>query len=345
MASDNFATRVEKKFLGKCKDGDIGRKTLVEFQPGITEPSCTPECWFRGIAERTFVEIKPGIYEFSCTAEGWIRGNRFERVADYFNFVPEYVKISAGKFTMGASDNTANVEISRDFDIGKYEVTQYEWFAVMGNNPSYFKLFSYCRQDYIAIKLADKPAVELCPYNPVDSVSWDDTQIFISTLNYNDNLTGCHGIPSDPRGCYRLPTDAEWEYAARGGTTTTYFWGNRLNNYVGGNYAWYYLNSSVDGIYQTHKVGTKTPNNWGLHDTTGNVSEWVQDAYNRKLLRGRYPLVNDSYYRVYRGGNYYSNPSDITSADRYSGSPIARHKDMGFRLARARYTALPYLAN
>jgi formylglycine-generating enzyme required for sulfatase activity len=159
----------------------------------------------------------------------------------------EFVLIPSGSFMMGSKHRLAEdheqpvhkVNISRFF-LGKYEVTQAQWKAVMGerNNFSQFK--------------RDK--------NPVDSVSWEDAQEFIKRLN-----------KSEGTNIYRLPTEAEWEYAARAGSTGEFFFGNDGSALA--QYAWYGDNSDQ----HTHAVGLKKPNPWGLYDIYGNVMEWVQD--------------------------------------------------------------------
>ena len=171
----------------------------------------------------------------------------------------EFVWVPAGEFQMGstsrhAGDNeqpVTRVRISQGFYLGKYEVTQDEWQAVMGSNPSSFSGCGRC---------------------PVEQVSWEDAQAFIGRLN-----------ASSGGGRYRLPTEAEWEYAARAGTTTDTYAGNMTqplgNDPVVDGIAWYYENSGL----QTHPVGQKSPNGFGLHDMLGNVWEWVGDWY------GAYP--------------------------------------------------------
>ena len=159
-----------------------------------------------------------------------------------------FVRIPAGSFVMGdafASDAPPHlVSISTPFYLGIHEVTQEQWHAVMGGNPAFFK----GRQ------------------HPVEQVSWEDAQAFIQALNKKEGHTH-----------YRLPTEAEWEYAARAGTTTAYPFGNE--EHLLGEYAWYWNNSGET----THPVGQKKPNPWGLYDMHGNVLEWVQDWY------GNYP--------------------------------------------------------
>jgi formylglycine-generating enzyme required for sulfatase activity len=158
----------------------------------------------------------------------------------------DFVLIAAGEFLMGSESGDSDekpvhrVRISKNFYLGKYEVTQAQWHAVMGDNPSRFK------GDTL----------------PVEQVSWEDAQKFIERLNAQEGGTK-----------YRLPTEVEWEYAARAGTTTAYSFGD--NPRPLGEYAWFSENFGNT----THPVGQKQPNPWGLYDMHGNVWEWVQDWY------------------------------------------------------------------
>ena len=238
-----------------------------------------------------------------------------ETITDNSGLGMAFVRIPAGTFTMGSPDAETGsydrerpqheVTLSQDFYIMTTEVTQAQWVEVMGSNPSYF---DSCGGD--------------CP---VERVSWNDIQDFITALNALDGRT------------YRLPTEAEWEYAARAGTTTAFYNGDITQegydpidpnlDAIG----WYRGNSGST----THLVAQKLPNAWGLFDMSGNVWEWVQDWY------GNYPenAVTDpvgpetASYRVARGGSWNDSARYCRSAHRNRTNPSNRVNGLGFRLA------------
>ena len=160
---------------------------------------------------------------------------------------------------------------------------------------------------------------------PVERVSWYDVHEFIGKLNdaSGDSL-------------YRLPSEAEWEYACRAGTTTAYGYQVRDPNPRLSDYAWYDCNDGCD----TKVVGRKKPNDWGLHDMHGNVWEWVQDWYGGRYYNDS-PRVDPSgptsgFARVVRGGDFGYGARHVRSADRDHGSPDARYRYVGVRLVRIR---------
>ncbi|MFN7557353.1 SUMF1/EgtB/PvdO family nonheme iron enzyme [Microcystis sp.] len=205
----------------------------------------------------------------------------------------EMVNLPAGEFLMGSPDSDPDARDNEkpphqvqvnSFAIGKYPVTQAQYEAVMGTNPSYFKNN---------------------PQNPVEKVSWNDAQAFCQKLS---QITG---------KTYRLPTEAEWEYACRAGTTTRYYFGDDANQL--GDYAWHKGNSQA----KTHPVGQKKPNAWGLYDMSGNVLEWCEDDspcnYIGAPTDGSAWLTDEHDYPRLRGGSWYVDPYVCRSACRISG--------------------------
>ena len=255
----------------------------------------------------------------------------FIHTAFTFSAEVEFVPISTGReFIMGSPDTNeieavnrggsrtklahqVAVYLTRDFEIQTTEVTQEQWFEVMEGNPSYWKEKRHCPNRHQIIG-----TVKLCPNNAVEQVSWHDVQDFIVKLNQqkNDGYT------------YRLPTEAEWEYAARAGTETAYFFGDNPSDL--GVYSWYWGNLEI----KTQRVGQKLPNPWRLRDIYGNVNEWVQDYYNEDLPGGTDPLQNSGVERVARGGSFVSDEISLRSAARASWEPESRESAIGFRLVR-----------
>ena len=217
----------------------------------------------------------------------------------------DMVRVEAGTFTMGATPEmedpldrekpTHQVTLTNDYYIGKYEVTQALWKAVMGKNPSYFK------GDNL----------------PVEQVSWEDCQEFISKLNRITDKT------------FRLPTEAEWEYAARGGNKSRGYQYSGSNNLS--DVAWYDKNSS----HKTHAVGTKQANELGIYDMSGNVYEWCQDWYSKYSSSSQVNPTgaNSGPDCVYRGGSWFNNAKYCRSSCRKDFTPVIRFHDLGLRLA------------
>ena len=225
--------------------------------------------------------------------------------------IMEMVWIQPGVFEMGGiypmwQDNerpSHEVEISRGFYLGKYEVTQAQWESVMGTRPW-------------------KGQVANNANAPATFVSWSDAQAFIDALNkaVGDEL-------------YRLPTDAEWEHACRAGTRDTWHFGSYADTLV--YFAWYSKNAQRF----PSEAGQKLPNPWGLHDMHGNVAEWCSDWYDdeypivRKIQKD--PQGPDKgEHRVIRGGDYLCNKWHVTAATRMDAHPIEKSRKIGFRLLR-----------
>jgi formylglycine-generating enzyme required for sulfatase activity len=213
---------------------------------------------------------------------------------------PEMVFVQGGSFEMGSNfgdldELPAHAVTLSDFYIGKYEVTQVQWMVLMGDNPSKFQGCDNC---------------------PVEQVSWSDVQSFISKLNQQTGKS------------YRLPTEAEWEYAARGGLSSKGFIASG-SDYLN-DVAWYNGNSGGT----THVVGTKQPNELGIFDMSGNVWEWCSDWYepykSYKQINPRTTALGES--KVDRGGSWTSSEYFCRTTLRFKNYPDIRNFNMGFRL-------------
>ena len=216
----------------------------------------------------------------------------------------DMVRVEAGTFTMGATAEMKDpwddekpahqVTLTNDYYIGKYEVTQALWKAVMGNNPSNFK------GDNL----------------PVEQVSWDDCQEFISKLNRITSKT------------FRLPTEAEWEYAARGGNKSRGYQYSGSNNLS--DVAWYGDNSGS----KTHPVGSKQANELGIYNMAGNVCEWCQDRFGKYISSSQVNPTGDNGVpeRVVRGGVWGSGAWNCRSSYRANFPPDDRYDGLGLRL-------------
>jgi len=267
---------------------------------------------------------------------------------------PEMVFIPAGTFQMDGSDSGGTerpVTLTSGFYMGKYEVTQEQWAAVMGSLPSSLTSSStYGRGDKY----------------PVYYTSWFDAIVFCNRLSIMEGLTSAYringstnpndwgSVPTSDNATwnaaeivsgatgYRLPTEAQWEYACRAGTTTAFNWGSNIINSTQANYN----ASNVDtyntaaGAYlgRTTEEGSYAPNVWGLYDMHGDVWEWCWDWYGSSYTNGAQTdpsgAVSGS-YRVLRGGSWYSNGQILRSANRDSAYPVSGYVNYGFRLVRS----------
>ncbi len=259
--------------------------------------------------------------------------------------------IPSGTFTMGSPktemnrypDETQHIVTLSGFFMSKYEITQEQYKEVMRSNQSYFRGNSYL-----------PAAGENQDNRPVESVSWYDAIVFCNTLSIKEGLTPAYSIDGntnpkdwekvpgykepawdvvcnwDANG-YRLPTEAEWEYACRAGTTTAYNTGDTFSD----NTAWYVGNSDS----KTHEVGKKPANAYGLYDMHGNVWEWCWDWYGY----GDYPsaveenprgAASSMFGRILRGGSWGSGVHDLRSATRRYSGPNSWFNFLGFRVLR-----------
>jgi formylglycine-generating enzyme required for sulfatase activity len=261
------------------------------------------------------------------------------------------VSIPAGTFTMGSpanepdrgDDETQHSVTLSAFSMSKYQVTQEQYQAVMGSNPSFFSSNFFS---------SNPQAGETQGKRPVEMVSWYDALVFCNRLSIKEGLSPAYSIggKTDPTAWgtvptssnatwnaveivagstgYRLPTEAQWEYACRAGTTTAYNTGDTISDDTG----WYSSNSGD----MTHEVGKKSVNTWGLHDMHGNVLEWCWDWY------GDYPSeaqknpmgASSGPGRVFRGGSWGNAAKILRSAIRRGAYPGYRLGSIGFRLVR-----------
>ncbi len=225
--------------------------------------------------------------------------------------------IPSGEFTMGSPDNeqgrVANEQPQHlvtlpGFWMGKYSITKSQWKAVMGTSPWTGQAFELANGS-----------------SPASLVSWNDAKAFLTAVN------------SDTGKTFRLPSEAEREYAARAGTTTRFYWGDDPNGSMIGDYAWYADNAWSAGEQYAHIVGQKLPNAWGLYDMSGNVFEWCEDDYHPDYTGA--PTGGQAWVdtprgsnRTARGGSWYQLYTWARSADRVNPAPDVTDGQYGFRV-------------
>jgi sulfatase modifying factor 1 len=224
-------------------------------------------------------------------------------------------KTEAGRSIHGAEDQVS-VTLTRGFWLGKHEVTQGEWTAVMSTEP-----------------WKGKPLVREGANYAASWVSWDDATAFCKQLTEREREAGLLSADWE----YRLPTEAEWEYACRAGSQTMYSFGDDASQL--GDYAWFFENAHNVGEKYAHQVGQKRPNAWGLLDMHGNVWERCADLYQGQLPGGRDPFVvsggSAALGRLGRGGSWGSHAENCRAALRVLGSASERDYDLGLRVVRS----------
>ena len=321
---------------GVLVNGDVGRTYTVEY-------TGTPE------DEKSWLNLTNVLLQ---TGSAWAVDfsapsslKRFYRaVGAEFKAPTNMVYIPAGTFLMGSptsekerntfgdSETQHSVTLSKGFWMGQYEVTQGEYQSVIGSNPSYFKN----GQDAYPGGTGGKVTNDV--RHPVEEVSWKDATNYCAELTQKDRLAG--KIPGDYS--YRLPTEAEWEYACRGGTTNAFHFGNAIRQGMANFDTRYEYDSAVGTqykpatglIYRTVETGSYAPNAFGLYDMHGNVWEWCSDWY------GAYPETavidpkgpTSGGHRVLRGGRWNYGGRDCRAAFRHGSHPVNRGNDFGFRL-------------
>jgi formylglycine-generating enzyme required for sulfatase activity len=262
-----FGAQSLEMYAGLTIIGEVGKVYSIKYVTDLTDPADSD--W--RCLEYLRLPASPYLWaDKSAPATG----KRFYR-AVAMEPPENMVFIPPGTFRMGSPETEVDrwswevpqtaVTISRGFWMGKYEVTQGEYLEVMGNNPSWFNA--------VRLEWWDEKEIDYGTdlTRPVEQVSWDDAVAYCAALTERERLAGRIA----PNSVYRLPTEAEWEYACRGWTSTQFSYGDDPEYTNLTNYAWYYHNSD----WQTHPVGQKLPNPWGLYDMHGNVWEWCQDWF------------------------------------------------------------------
>ncbi len=307
-------------YAGLSITGTVGTVYSIQYVPDLAQTN-NASAW----RSLEFLQLPTSPYLWTDKS-GPATGRRFYRAmvipisTNYMVFIPP------GSFRMGSPTNEAGrydwegpqteVTISRGFYMARREVTQGEYQAVTGTNPSWFQ----------------PPNATLDLGRPVEQVSWADATNYCWLITQRDRASGRISTNT----VYRLPTEAEWEYACRGWTSTRFSYGDDPDYTNLSNYAWYWDNSGGT----THPVGQKLPNPWGLHDMHGNVLEWCQDWF------GEYPggIALDpqgpslGLGRVTRGGDWnewFGPVWDCRSAHRRSSDPENSHVSQGFRAVLA----------
>ncbi len=247
----------------------------------------------------------------------YCQGNPLKDTVLYINdsvFI-ELVQVPEGDFLMGSPEDEEErdkdegpihkVTISYPFYIGRYEVTQGQWQAVMGTNPAVFKFSSE---------------------HPVESASWNECREFIENLNKLG------------KGTFRFPSEAEWEYACRAGTTTPYYWGETMALNGTSDYAW----ANSRSLAMTHPVGEKKPNPWGLYDIAGNVWEWCSDDYapypdtavvvKKTASLNQFSQSDPDAKKVFRGGSWFDFRESHRCANRHRHGVNKGYTAIGLRL-------------
>ena len=336
----NFIFVMSQGALDRCQNPDdwvrrelaqalrLGKRVIPVFEEGVKFPDRheLPED-IRAVVDHNGVEYSPHYHQeaikkiinFLDLEHHETSIQREERIQKYFSRY--MVPIKGGRFQMGSDNGLADevpphfVRIS-DFFMMRYQVTQLEYQELMGINPGNFKH----------------------PRKPVQNISWHDAIAFCNKWSLRDGLQEVYERNEDEsvlihydRAGYRLPTEAEWEYASRAGTTSLYHWGDGLDD--SDHYAWHDRNSD-DCV---HLVGTRKPNAWGLHDMTGNVWEWCNDWYDADYYSyadefdPKGPERDFGEFKVMRGGAWAYDPYRLRAAARLKRDPALTDDVSGFR--------------
>jgi serine/threonine protein kinase/formylglycine-generating enzyme required for sulfatase activity/Flp pilus assembly protein TadD len=267
-------------------------------------------------------ELLEGTVAARTEAPDAFDGDRPNKVRENNGLKMMLVWIPPGHFVMGTpieqgkrqNEGPVDVTLTHGFWLGKYEVTQSEWQSVMHTRPWHGHLY-----------------VEEAENDAASYINWVDATAFCTELTKQEHAAG--RMPAN--WTYALPTEAQWEYACRAGTTTQYNFGKAYSQLPEN--GWFVRNASSRREEYAHRVGSMNENKWGIHDAHGNVSEWCRDLYTPELPGGTDPeVVADGSQRVLRGGGWRSNYDDCRSASRNRAEPTAQSAVYGFRIAAVR---------
>jgi formylglycine-generating enzyme required for sulfatase activity len=307
--------------VSRCPN--CGSRTALSANPGETVLLKALNAWSEGptlLAELLEMAERALDCELESIVPPAERGRPAQESSTWAEKAEAYVWIEPGTFVMGSPVSVPGreadegpqheVTISLGFFLGKYQVTRGHWTEVMGTTP--WSQGSRVSSDLL------RPAVH---------ISWHDAQEFVERLN-----------AARGRGLYRLPTEAEWEYACRAGTTTAWSFGDDRSQLPA--YACCLDSDGIAAEQDAHEVGMKSPNPWGLHDMHGNVWEWCQDSYSPSYysespsVDPQGPEGGTDAARVIRGGYFRYFTRHSRSASRNARRPDARHRSIGVRLLR-----------
>ena len=314
-----FFYHVLEAWRGKADDGD--RQLTVDELIAYTKSKT-----------QSYVRTKLGVSQTprqqgSFSGEWVLRslkdsleGSRVGDIREVESLGMKLVWIPAGRFTMGSpiteeghrdDENQVEVTLTQGYWLGQTELTQGQWKAVMGTEP--WKGEKYVKEG------ANYPATY---------VSWEDAMSYLKTLTARERRSGALPVGWE----YSLPSEAQWEYACRGGRETAYSFGDNASQL--GQYGWFKENADSVKEEYAHEVGKKLPNEFGLRDMHGNVWEWCNDSYVDKLIGGVNPVIeNGGSFRVDRGGGWNGTAKFCRSADRDGSSPDYRYSNLGFRVS------------
>lgn len=276
-----------------------------------------------GIAAMLIMHLALNAFDGSLSAQQLPTsnvGNRSGEIWSENSVGIKMVWLSADSFTMGSpldeqgratNEDQVEVKLTEGFWLGQTEITQGQWIQLMGTSPWQGKSNVYEGKNYAA-----------------SFISWEDANSFVEKLNSKEQKAG--SLPHDWE--YSLPTEAQWEFACRGGKKSTFSFGDDPSEFAV--YGWSAENAFEEGEAYSHEVAKKRPNAFGLYDMHGNVWEWCKDNFSTKRAGGTNPIIdNGESLRVNRGGGWNFSTKCCRSASRLSDAADARFNNLGFRIA------------